>query len=63
VPVDDETIKRWVTDWCAKRKRPKFVLGIMEPDTTSVKTVTDAIRRIEKHFPAGKRVTIFVQDA
>jgi hypothetical protein len=60
--ADNAMIKKWMTDYCTGYERVSICIGVQDPAKTTIRTMDEAISRLEKHIPKGTRATFYVSD-
>jgi hypothetical protein len=60
--ADDEMLRRWVVEHCTGHPRVDIVLAVREPATTTIRTMEQAIDRMQKHVPKTTAATYYVSD-
>jgi hypothetical protein len=60
--ADDAMIKKWLADYCTGHPRAGIVVGVREPDKTTIRTMDAAIERLKKYVPKATAATFFVSE-
>ena len=62
VEITDDDLKTIVPKYCDGHRRVSIVIGVMEPDTTTLRTISGTIERVNKQVPAKTVVTFLIMD-
>jgi hypothetical protein len=62
VEITDDDLKVIVPKLCKGQTRVSIVIGVMEPDKSTLRTISDTINRIKKYVPARTAVKFVIED-
>jgi hypothetical protein len=62
VEITDDDLKTTVPKYCNGHPRVSIVIGVMEPDKTTLQTIRRVIERVRKHVPDKTAATFVIED-
>lgn len=62
VEITDDDLKTSVPKYCDGHPRVSIVIGVMEPDKSTLQTIRRVIERVRKHVPAKTAATFVIED-
>lgn len=62
VEITDDDLGKIVTRYCEGHTTASIVVGVMQPDKTTLRSISKTIERINKRVPAKTIVTFLIQN-